>query len=289
MYEPTRGGTRGGQAEFKWSEVSADKDRENYLGHSINAPTGRWQKNKDVHWYNRDVTMSAEEKEEELRCIREAENEALAVALGFQPSKPAAGAVPATGSNAVPATARGGPSQPSAGPNNGYAKALAAASALYSDDENLDLDVALRRKEREEKRRQKAEKKAAKEEKKRIGEEERERRAMEYVGRERERLHERKGKKGDRRGWDGREGDGHKRRGERQLTPLEDRPWVEKRQPTSRSRSPLPRRPRSLDRERRSARDEPYDEAAMARERERDRRRWEESSRRRDSIDYSRR
>ena len=28
MYEPTRGGTRGGQAEFKWSDVSADKDRE---------------------------------------------------------------------------------------------------------------------------------------------------------------------------------------------------------------------------------------------------------------------
>jgi len=28
MYEPTRDGTRGGQAEFKWTDVSADKDRE---------------------------------------------------------------------------------------------------------------------------------------------------------------------------------------------------------------------------------------------------------------------
>ena len=28
MFEPVRGGTRGGQAEFKWSDVSADKDRE---------------------------------------------------------------------------------------------------------------------------------------------------------------------------------------------------------------------------------------------------------------------
>ena len=28
MFEPIRGGTRGGQAEFKWSDVSADKDRE---------------------------------------------------------------------------------------------------------------------------------------------------------------------------------------------------------------------------------------------------------------------
>ncbi|KAI0686741.1 kinase phosphorylation protein-domain-containing protein [Cytidiella melzeri] len=62
MFEPVRGGTRGGQAEFKWSEVSADKDRENYLGHSINAPTGRWQKNKDVHWYSRDLSGDGEEK-----------------------------------------------------------------------------------------------------------------------------------------------------------------------------------------------------------------------------------
>lgn len=28
MFEPIRGGTRGGQAEFKWADVSADKDRE---------------------------------------------------------------------------------------------------------------------------------------------------------------------------------------------------------------------------------------------------------------------
>ena len=28
MFEPVRGGTRGGQAQFKWSDVSADKDRE---------------------------------------------------------------------------------------------------------------------------------------------------------------------------------------------------------------------------------------------------------------------
>lgn len=28
MFEPVRGGTRGGQAEFKWSDVSEDKDRE---------------------------------------------------------------------------------------------------------------------------------------------------------------------------------------------------------------------------------------------------------------------
>ncbi|KAF8149819.1 kinase phosphorylation domain-containing protein [Crassisporium funariophilum] len=81
MFEPVRGGTRGGQAEFKWSDVSADKDRENYLGHSINAPTGRWQKNKDIHWYNRDIDAGAEARAEEIRKIKELEADALSVAL----------------------------------------------------------------------------------------------------------------------------------------------------------------------------------------------------------------
>ena len=203
---------------------------------------------------------------------------------GFQPSKPAAGVAPATGSNAIPASTSGGPSQPSAGPSNGYVTALAAATVLHSDDENLNPDVALRRKEKEEKKRRKAEKKAAKEEKKRITEEVRERRAMESVGRdrERERMDERKSRRDDRRGWDRGDDNRPRRRGERQLTLLEDR----HRQHSSLSRSP-PRRPRSLDRERRSARsDEPYDEVAMARERERDRRRWKASSRRRDGGAY---
>jgi hypothetical protein len=54
---------------------------QNYLGHSINAPTGRWQKNKDVHWYNRDAKSSQEERAEEIRVVKEAEAEALSVAL----------------------------------------------------------------------------------------------------------------------------------------------------------------------------------------------------------------
>jgi len=84
MYNPIRGGTRGGQGDFTWAEVSADKDRENYLGHSINAPTGRWQKNKDIHWYKRDVANSESDRLEEIRKIKEAEADALAVALGFK-------------------------------------------------------------------------------------------------------------------------------------------------------------------------------------------------------------
>ncbi|KAI0074417.1 hypothetical protein K474DRAFT_1601487 [Panus rudis PR-1116 ss-1] len=81
MFEPVRGGTRGGQAEFKWTDVAQDKDRENYLGHSINAPAGRWQKNKDIHWYQRDVTKDEQARLDEIKRIKEQEAEALAAAL----------------------------------------------------------------------------------------------------------------------------------------------------------------------------------------------------------------
>lgn len=37
-------GARGGRAEFSWENVKSDKDREYYLGHSVKASVGRWQK-----------------------------------------------------------------------------------------------------------------------------------------------------------------------------------------------------------------------------------------------------
>ena len=35
LYEPSRGGTRGGQDQFEWENVKIDKYRENYLGKLI--------------------------------------------------------------------------------------------------------------------------------------------------------------------------------------------------------------------------------------------------------------
>lgn len=86
-----RTGTRGGAGEFKWSDVKADKDRENYLGHSINAPQGRWQNSKDIHWYSRNKSALTDEealkrqKARELREIKMREENELSIALGYGP------------------------------------------------------------------------------------------------------------------------------------------------------------------------------------------------------------
>jgi hypothetical protein len=91
-------GSRGG-VNFQWSDVTASQHRENYLGHSLMAPVGRWQKGKDLSWYAKAGSSSgaskqngqeesAEEKRvrerrEEIRRIKEAEEDALARALGL--------------------------------------------------------------------------------------------------------------------------------------------------------------------------------------------------------------
>ncbi|KAL2217078.1 kinase phosphorylation protein-domain-containing protein [Thermoascus aurantiacus ATCC 26904] len=80
-------GSRGGRGDFKWEDVKESQHRENYLGHSIMAPVGRWQKGRDLQWYAKAKQSEADkaqtEREEEIRRIKEAEQEAMACALGL--------------------------------------------------------------------------------------------------------------------------------------------------------------------------------------------------------------
>ena len=68
MFEPVRGGTRGGQAEFKWSDVSQDKDREvrervPFCGcvQSVNAAFGLWLELSRTQYQRSDRTVAEEQ------------------------------------------------------------------------------------------------------------------------------------------------------------------------------------------------------------------------------------
>ncbi|EGZ30571.1 hypothetical protein PHYSODRAFT_263951 [Phytophthora sojae] len=82
------GGTRGGADQFKWEDVKNDKYRENYLGHSVQAPVGRWQKGKDLTWYAKtNKSQRAEALQAELALAKQRDEDLMNEALGIAPKR----------------------------------------------------------------------------------------------------------------------------------------------------------------------------------------------------------
>ncbi|CAK7271984.1 hypothetical protein SEPCBS57363_004901 [Sporothrix epigloea] len=95
-------GSRGG-VNFNWEDVATSSRREHYLGHSLKAPVGRWQHGRDLTWYAKDKDgdggdgevglenkgddedTAVKARRDELRRVKEAEEQAMALALGFPP------------------------------------------------------------------------------------------------------------------------------------------------------------------------------------------------------------
>ncbi|PHH92301.1 hypothetical protein CDD83_8015 [Cordyceps sp. RAO-2017] len=146
-----KSGSRGG-VNFSWDEVANSTHRENYLGHSLKAPVGRWQKGKDLNWYAKAESAPADstetdderrerERKEELRRVKEAEEDAIARALGLPPPQRNT-----TGANSIQspsATARDDARDTM--PTGGIADGTEAGAAVAIDTGIVSARVAMTR------------------------------------------------------------------------------------------------------------------------------------------------
>jgi Multiple myeloma tumor-associated len=85
---PPRAGSRGGRDQFNWEDVRGDKDASYYIGHSVKALSGRWQKNKDLYWYTREQNgqEASVAYEDELKAVKQHEEQLMAEVRSFSVS-----------------------------------------------------------------------------------------------------------------------------------------------------------------------------------------------------------
>eukprot|EP01114_Cavostelium_apophysatum_P016400 TRINITY_DN4653_c0_g1_i1.p1 TRINITY_DN4653_c0_g1~~TRINITY_DN4653_c0_g1_i1.p1 ORF type:complete len:296 (-),score=45.23 TRINITY_DN4653_c0_g1_i1:16-903(-) len=85
------GGTRGGKDYFNWDDVRGDKYKENYLGQSLKLTSNWWHEGKlkvaDVNNKEKRGAAASQQHLEELRRIKQQDEELMKEALGLKPKQ----------------------------------------------------------------------------------------------------------------------------------------------------------------------------------------------------------